>query len=172
MPRKSKADLAKEEAKKPKAKIGRPSIFTQELADKICNTIATNSGGLKKLCAQFDFMPDEQTINEWRWKNRNFGGQYLEAKQTQMHLMLEECEELAENVLYYYDKDGNKRIDAPSVAKQMAKINMRKWHASKLAPKFYGDKHTVEDLLNSNNDMRDELMQLREQLAEKNKKDY
>lgn len=31
---------------------GRPSKFTQELADKICETIATSSKGLRAICAE------------------------------------------------------------------------------------------------------------------------
>ena len=167
--------LKKEPTKKvmrPGKVDGRPTIYTEELADLICLRIATNTGGLQKLCSKFPDMPHPDTINDWRWTKDGFSAKYLAARANQSHLIIEECETLADDVIYYHDREGNKRIDAPSVAKQMAKINIRKWHASKLAPKFFGDKVEFEHLKNQNEDMMKELLELRAQLTEKNKKEY
>ena len=161
----------KVEPEKPK-KNGRPTDFTEKLADHICMRVATNTEGLDKLCKKYPDMPDPDTINNWRWKYPEFFGKYLAARATQSHLIIEQCEDLADDVIYYTDKEGNQRIDAPSVAKQTIKINLRKWHASKLAPKFFGERTMVEELKGHNDEMMRELLELRAQLNEKNKKDY
>ena len=42
-----------------KNKAGRPSDYTQELADLICDRIATHSVGLQRLCDLYDDMPEK-----------------------------------------------------------------------------------------------------------------
>lgn len=151
---------------------GRPTIYTDELADRIMEVIATTTTGLKRRFDDDPDLPDHSTITKWRWTNEIFCRKYLEALQKRQHLMIEDLEEVAKDVIYYTDKEGNLRIDAPSVAVQTNILNIRKWHASKIAPKFYGDRHTLAHLENANDELRAELMQLRAELAMKNKKDY
>ena len=156
---------------KSKHKIGRPTKYSQELAQLICKRIATHTESLKKLCARYDDMPSHDTINEWRWEYHEFSDQYLVAKNKQMDLIIEECEELVDDILYYTDAQGNKRVDPGSVNKQIAKINLRKWHASKLAPKLYGNKQILDNPTDSN-ETKQELLDIRAQLASQSKKEY
>lgn len=120
---------------------GRPTDYCQEIADKICERVATHTCGIRKLCAMYDDMPAVSSINLWRFKNPSFSAQYLEAKQAQMDLVMESLDdEMDENLHYYTDSEGNKRIDSPSATIAVAKANNRKWFASKIAPKLYGAK--------------------------------
>ena len=45
-------------------KNGRPTIFSQEIADRICNEIATSSKGLRSICSQ-EGMPAVCTVMKW-----------------------------------------------------------------------------------------------------------
>lgn len=118
---------------------GRPTDYCEAIAKLICERVATNTCGIKKLCAKYDDMPDVSTINLWRFKHKEFSVQYLEAKQAQMDLLMESLDdEMDENLRYYTDSEGNERIDSPSATIAIAKANNKKWFASKLAPKLYG----------------------------------
>jgi hypothetical protein len=132
---------------------GRPTIYTDELADKICGVVATNPLGLPRLCKMFDFMPDPDTIRVWRWEKPIFSAKYTQAKQFQAELMAESSEDVIEELTQYEfnDKDGATRIDAGIIARARLLIDTRKWHASKLAPKIYGDKIQTETINESNN---------------------
>lgn len=127
-----------------KEPFGRPTIYTQELADYICRLVATNTCGLTKLCETFDGMPDSTTINAWRFEKPDFSRQYAQAKMFQAELLAENVIELSAQKAYYIDAQGNERVDTGFIQSQALQVNTVKWHASKLAPKIYGDKSVVE----------------------------
>lgn len=123
---------------------GRPSIFTQELADRICATIAiTPEFSIKTMCDTIDWFPSHQCINEWRMKNTKFGDQYAQAKMLQAEFLAENLQNLSKDKLKYTDAEGNERVDAGSIASQRLQADTVKWLASKLAPKIYGDRASI-----------------------------
>lgn len=124
--------------------MGRPTIYSEELADRICELVATNTDGLPKLCAAHDWMPHEDTIKVWRFRNLNFSAKYTEAKRFQAELMAEQVKEIAAERAYYIDAEGNQRVDSGFIASQRLQADTVKWLASKLAPKIYGDRQTIE----------------------------
>lgn len=124
--------------------MGRPSIYTEELADRICELVATSTDGLPKLCAAHDWMPHEDTIKVWRFRNSNFSAKYAEAKRFQAELMAEQVKDIAAEKAYYIDAEGNQRVDSGFIASQRLQADTVKWLASKLAPKIYGDRQTIE----------------------------
>jgi hypothetical protein len=133
--------------KKPedKLKTGRPTLYTRELAEFICDKVATHTEGLKTLCSMFEEFPDHTTINLWRFKYPEFSTLYMHAKRAQIDLTMEELDTIMnESLNYYTDEKGNTRIDSPSATIAIAKANNRKWFASKLAPTLYGDRTQVE----------------------------
>lgn len=123
-----------------KSQQGRPSIYTEELAAKICAVIATDPISTKRLSKKYDFFPDDTTIYAWRHDHASFSRQYDQAKSKQSEILAEEMEDLANEIPTFIDKDGIERVDSGRVAKQKLIIDTRKWMASKLAPKLYGDK--------------------------------
>lgn len=132
-------DVDKKIPTKPKAAVGRPTDYNESIAALICEKVATSTLGLARLCKMHPELPDRDTINLWRFKHKEFSAQYLDAKRSQMDLVIESLDEiLDENIKYYTDDKGFDRIDSPSVTIAVAKANNRKWHASKLAPKIYG----------------------------------
>ncbi len=123
-------------------KVGAPSIYTPELAALICKKVATSTLGLRKLCAENPELPCFQTIYEWRYMYKEFGELYAQAKRVQADLLAEEileiCDESSGDVKY--DKDGNESLNGEYVARSRLRVDTRKWMASKLLPKMYGDK--------------------------------
>ncbi len=131
---------------KPKHAGGRPSIYTPELANLICKRVATHPQGLPILCRQYDDLPTAETIRVWRWEKSEFSAKYNEAKRFQAELMAESIEDIHEELLMdsYHDDNDVRRIDSGLVAAARLAVDSRKWMASKLAPKIYGDKQQNE----------------------------
>lgn len=123
------------------SKMGAPTDYTDEMADRICEAIATSSLGTIQLCEMHDWMPSEDTIYKWRYRHAYFAEKYTLAKSRQVELYAEQIIAISDNKTqdYYRDKEGNKRIDPGAVMHRRLQIDTRKWYASKLAPKIYGD---------------------------------
>ncbi len=110
---------------------GRPSDFTQELADSICDKIA-DGVSVRKICEDDD-MPDRNTIMRWENNNPEFYRQITRARAMRAENEADSLEEINQMVM-----SGKLKADAASVIS-----GNRKWAASKLAPKRYGEKLQV-----------------------------
>ena len=108
--------------------LGRPSSYTDEIADRVCEAIAAG-GALYLICERPD-MPGESTVYQWLAAKPDFAEKYARARERQQDRRVDEIIEIA-------DKD-----DDPNRAR--VRIDARKWAASKLAPKKYGDRVTNE----------------------------
>ena len=120
---------------------GRPSIYSADLAARICARLAAGES-LLSVCKSDD-MPARATVNEWVTTNREgFADIYARARDAGLDVMSEEllaiCDEQAEVVT-----DTGKRYD-PEVQRDRLRVDTRKWYLSKLAPKRYGDRIAVE----------------------------
>ena len=97
---------------------------------------------------------------------------YLKAKALQGEIFAEGTLRIAKQKATYFDGEGNERVDPGHVAWQKLNVNTRQWHASKLAPKIYGDQKQIEELKSKNESMDSEIRALRAELDAKNRKDY
>lgn len=109
-------------------KLGRPSLYTPELAAKIT---ARLSGGLslRRLCRQND-MPAFQTVLRWVGERADFREQYVRALEARGCNYAEQVVDVGQRVLA-----GEIPSDAGRVA-----IDALKWAASRMAPRVYGDR--------------------------------
>ena len=123
-----------------KNKAGRPSDYTQELADLICDRIATHSVGLQRLCDLYDDMPEKQTIRRWCLKYPQFRTQYAQAKALQVETLIDEIIDIADDASQDINitEKGKEICNSEFIARSRLRIDTRKWLASKLAPKIYG----------------------------------
>ena len=128
-------------SEKEKRPIGRPTKYSQEMVDKICEQIA-NGKSLRAICAGDD-MPSATTVFKWLNENQDFSEQYARASDKQAVYYFEEIVEIADSV----------EADSAAVAKARLQVDARKWAASKLAPKKYGDKSEL-DVKSSDGSMR------------------
>lgn len=117
---------------KEKRPIGRPSKFSQDMAEKICEQIA-NGKSLRAICAEDD-MPSTTTVFKWLNENQEFSDQYARARDRQADYYFEEIIEIADSV----------EADSATVAKARLQVDARKWTLSKLAPKKYGEKTELD----------------------------
>lgn len=127
-------------------KIGRPTLFTQELADLICERVATTTLGLARMCETYNELPDKSTINLWRYKYPQFSAQYAQAKLNQADLLAEEMLDIADDGtndwMQSFGEEGEiaYKLNGEHVQRSRLRIDTRKFLAAKLLPKQYGDK--------------------------------
>jgi hypothetical protein len=129
---------------------GRPSSFTQSVADKICEEIATSSKSLRKIC-EADDMPAVRTVLYWLSEGDKEGSkeefkaflhQYTRAREHQADVLADEIIEISDHT----DEDHTAFTGSNVVQRDKLRVEARKWAASKLKPKKYGDRidHNIE----------------------------
>jgi hypothetical protein len=111
-------------------KIGRPSDFTPEMGERICEAIA-DGASLRSICESAT-MPNRSTVFRWLAdpKNADFRDQYARAREFS-------GDADADDVAHYSRQAADGKIE-PAAA--TAAINGLKWSAGKRKPKVYGDK--------------------------------
>lgn len=124
-----------------KRKTGRPTKYNGAMIEDICEKIA-NGRSLRSICAE-DGMPTTSTVCKWLVENKEFSEQYARARTRQADYFFEEIVEIADSV----------EADSAAVMKARLQVDARKWAASKIAPKKYGDK-TELDVKSSDGSMR------------------
>lgn len=110
---------------KPKP-LGRPSIYSLELEEKICTRIAKGES-LRAICRD-DGMPDACTVHSWIARIEAFAKHYALAREDQADCYADEITEIADAATPLDVNVARLRVDA------------RKWVASKLKPKKYADR--------------------------------
>ena len=122
---------------KAKNPVGRPSTFTADMGNRICDRMETGES-LRSICRDDNFPHVGQVI---KWlasdSNREFRLQYAHSRQVGLEVM-------ADDVLNIADQNpvltpaGN--IDNAGVQHQRLRVDTRKWILSKQLPKVYGDR--------------------------------
>lgn len=107
---------------------GRPTDYTPELAALICERMAEEEGGLYEVC-KADDMPSRSSVYLWLSQHKEFSDMYARAR-----------EDLGVYVAHRGVKEATTAQDA-----QLGRLQFdaRKWLASKLAQKQFGDKQTT-----------------------------
>lgn len=126
-------------------KMGRPSDYTEELSDVICGRIALGES-LNSICKNDEEMPCMATVFSWMRLHEDFLNNYTRAREEQAETLADEIIEIADDGTgdLTMDKDGNERINHEVVARSRLRVEARKWVASKLKPKKFGEKITNE----------------------------
>lgn len=108
--------------------MSRPSDYTPEIAGRICELLS-NGMSLRKIC-EMDWAPDRVTVFRWIQAHTEFRSQYAQAREAQAETWADELIDLADN--------------ADDSQKARLQIDTRKWVASKLLPKKYGERQQIE----------------------------
>jgi hypothetical protein len=132
-------------APKPKPKvIGRPSKYDINLAATICGRLAGGES-LKAICSDED-MPKRSTVYLWRYEHPEFSDMYARAREDQADTLADEIMEIADDGTndFIKNKDGVDVLNSEHVQRSRLRVDARKWIASKLKPRSYGDKVQAE----------------------------
>ena len=119
-------------------KIGRPTKYTEELCSEICTRI-TNGESLRNICRDAG-MPTLDTIYRWIGRYPSFSEQYARARDEQADTLADEIQALSDEAPPMVLGKYGEVIDTGWLQWQKQRIDARKWVASKLKPKKYGDR--------------------------------
>lgn len=117
--------------------------FSQKLFDDICERIAEGES-LRKICSD-DGMPTKNTFRLWKKGSPELQAQYAHAKQLCADHYAEQIIEISDDCTsdISTDHEGKPYIDGFAVQRARLMVDSRKWYASKLNPKVYGERTTV-----------------------------
>lgn len=107
------------------------SEYTDELFDSICSQLADGKS-LKRIC-EADGMPDKATFYRWINNNKDLCDKYARAKDDGADALADDIQDIADNVLAGIVEPNAGRVAG----------DLKKWAASKLKPKKYGDKTDI-----------------------------
>lgn len=133
----------------------RSSEYTQEIADAICERLADGES-LRSICSG-EGMPSRMTVFRWLSDPERvaFRDQYARAREEQAEFYAESIIDIADEEVTMIRADKHKPgadedaeievvFDSAAIARNRLRVDARKWYASKLAPKKYGDFKAVE----------------------------
>lgn len=147
-------------ARKKVAKVGRPTKYTKAIAAKICDGLAAGKS-MRTVCSD-PKLPTTRTVWKWLAEDAEFLHQYEKAKDECADMLVEEMLEIADDGRNDYDfmpilreldpgmtiGELNDSVVLALLAKNRPegaqrsrlRVDARKWIASRLKPRKYGDK--------------------------------
>jgi hypothetical protein len=108
--------------------MGRPSSYTDEIADEICERIE-NGESLIKICED-DHMPNRRTVLRWIDAIPDFASKHARAREAQG--------DHAADRMSLIENDVLAGVIDPTAARVV--LGSMQWRAAKLAPKKYSEK--------------------------------
>src|SRR5688572_31412912 len=114
--------------------------YNAEIAVRICERIATSPVAMIHICEAPD-MPSTSTLFRWLNDHPEFREMYVLAKEMQVELLLEQCLEIVDDDSrdLIETKDGRMLINTAVLRRHKMQVDFRKWLASKLLPRKYGN---------------------------------
>ncbi len=134
--------------------MGRPSIYSEFLADAICQRLAGGES-LRSICTQED-MPAKTTVFVWLRRDEGFRDQYARAREAQAECFAEEIIDIADDATNDYmlrkneDASESWRLDSENIQRSRLRVEARKWVVSRILPKKYGERVALEHSGSSN----------------------
>lgn len=125
-------------------KMGRPSSFTQEMADIICDQLS-DGRSLRSVCSG-EGMPAKITVLKWLRERPDFASQYARAKEESADTHADDLTDIADDTSQDFIKqeNGTMVVNNEAIQRSRLRVDTRKWIASKLKPKKYGEKLDLE----------------------------
>lgn len=123
--------------------MARPTDYTQETALSICERIADGES-LRSICLTED-MPNKATVFRWLTLHDIFRDQYAHARDAQADSLADEMLDIADDGSNDWmerseKKGGGWEENGEAIGRSRLRLDARKWIASKLKPKKYGDR--------------------------------
>ncbi|MFZ1680625.1 MAG: terminase small subunit protein [Rhizobiaceae bacterium] len=119
---------------------GRPSTYNAEIAEKICEHVASGMT-LREACRQ-DGMPPESTVRLWVLDNREgFAARYARARDLLLEHWADETIEIADDGSNdWMTRNEVEVANGDHISRSRLRVDQRKWLLSKLKPERYGDR--------------------------------
>ena len=127
--------------------LGRPSKYTDKLADEICKMISTGMS-VESVCGLPD-MPCIDTFYRWVEKHTHLSESYARANKLRADIYANQVVQIADDPAMGERKkiksDGTEEITTgDNVERSKLRCEARKWLAGKLSPGKYGDSQMLK----------------------------
>ncbi|BCG88491.1 hypothetical protein MesoLj113c_46010 [Mesorhizobium sp. 113-3-9] len=132
--------------------MARPSSYTQEIADTICEKLADGQS-LRTICLAED-MPGKSTVFAWLADpaRDDFRTKYAHAREAQADVLVDEMTDIADDGSNDWMERRNSdgavigwQENGEALRRSALRISARQWIAEKLRPKKYGTKVALTD---------------------------
>ncbi|TGT36205.1 terminase small subunit protein [Mesorhizobium sp. M8A.F.Ca.ET.165.01.1.1] len=131
--------------------MARPTSYSQEIADTICERLADGQS-LRSICEAED-MPSRSTVFNWLLKSDHaaFLDQYTRARELQTDGHVDEMPDIADDSRNDYmtrtngDGSTTEQLNSENIQRARLRIDTRKWIAERMRPKKYGSKVALTD---------------------------
>ncbi len=135
-------------------KTGRPSLYSKELGDYICEQLM-HGRSLTSILKNDPDMPTMPTIYNWLNKNskcfeEHFLDAYINAREIQAQVFADEIKDIADDgsndtyeVYNEKTKKVEKKIDYDNIKRSQLRVESRKWLAAHLLPRKFSDKMQI-----------------------------
>lgn len=135
----SKTPAKKAEKAPEQRKPGRPSTYSQEVAEAICERIA-NGEPLREICRD-EAMPPWRTVYDWQTAHPEFSARIAHARELGEEAIIQDCLTIADTPLIGEEVEesenglkvkrgdmlGHRKLQIETRLKLLAKWNPRKW---------------------------------------------
>lgn len=123
----------------PPAKPGRPTVYTQALADEIASRMSQGEP-LRKICRD-EAMPHWTTVYDWKRVNESFSLRIAGAREAGFDAIAEECLEIADETAFdTVNTEHGDRANTEWISRSKLRVETRLKLLARWDPKRYGDK--------------------------------
>lgn len=142
-----KAAPKKTEEAKP-AQMGRPSVFSQELADEICERIALGET-LTEITSDED-KPSPSTVWRWQRSHDDFRKAIAHAREAQTRMWADQIVDLADDssndwtIRRRQNGEAEEVLNRDHIERVKMQIDARKWLMARVNRADYGDKQQID----------------------------
>lgn len=130
---------------------GRPTKKTAAMLEDICHQIAIGKS-LRRI-VEAPGMPGLRTVMTWLNEDTQFQQQYARAREAQADLYADEIIEIADDASKddYDPNDGTAKVNHNHIQRDRLRVDARKWKASQLAPKKWGQQNVQNTITGADN---------------------
>jgi hypothetical protein len=128
----------------PRAQKGRPSTFTDALADEICERLGEGEP-LAVICRD-EHMPAVRTVSHWKEKHPQFSADFARARDEGFDAIAVDCLNIADDNgkdVRYTDK-GEETVNTDVIQRAKLRVETRLKLLAKWDPKRYGEKIAID----------------------------
>ena len=128
--------------------MGRPCIFDRAIFEQIAERVS-NGETLKSVCDSDEKFPSAPTVRRWVVEDREgISALYARARECQMEAWADDIVEIADDGRndWMTIKRGGEDVEVPNqevLQRSRLRVDTRKWIASKILPKKFGDKVAI-----------------------------
>lgn len=133
-------------------KGGRPSSYTKELGEEICERISLGESLIQ--ITKDDHMPHHGTVFYWlrhldEPEKQEFYNNYKRAREEQADYFYDEIKEIADDTSHDVglDKDGKPYVIGDNIQRAKLRVSTRQWQMGRTAPKKYSEKKEIASTL-------------------------